>query len=44
MISNNKSNFNIEKINTFNALVENNNDQIAFKYLDLAEWDEIVFF
>lgn len=31
-----------EKINTFKAIVENQNDEIALKYLELANWDETV--
>jgi len=32
----------IEKINTFKALVENNNDEIALKFLEKSGWDETV--
>ena len=32
----------IEKINTFKALVENDNDDIALKCLNEANWDEMV--
>ncbi len=33
---------NIEKINTFKVLVENNDDEIALKYLEKSGWDETV--
>ena len=34
----------IEKINTFKALVENFDDDVALKYLEKSGWDETVFF
>ena len=34
----------IEKINTFKALVENFDDDIALKYLEKSGWDETVFY
>jgi hypothetical protein len=36
------SNSQIEKINTFNALVENYDDNLAVKFLHKANWDETV--
>ncbi len=36
------SNSQLEKINTFNALVENYDDSIAVKFLHKANWDETV--
>ena len=41
MISIDQSN-NKEKINTFKALVENYNDEVAKKYLEKFNWDETV--
>jgi hypothetical protein len=32
----------IEKLNTFKALVENYNDEIALKYMQKGDWDETV--
>ena len=33
---------NIEKLNTFKALVENYSDEVALKFLQKSSWDETV--
>ena len=33
---------NIEKLNTFKALVENYSDEVALKYMEKSNWDETV--
>lgn len=35
---------NIEKLNTFKALVENYSDEVALKYMQRCGWDETVIF
>lgn len=42
MISGHLNDFNIEKINTFKALVENYKEEVALKYLQKTNWDETV--